>query len=118
MTSSDEEADDWMNSDRSKKTGRILKGRSGNPRGRPRKPKGDALPFELAQDILSAGAMAFDIVNKKTGRKERITGIQAMLKQLVIAGANGDKSAAKQYMTYVNNASRTRRPSTPSGKCT
>ena len=105
-TASDEEPDDWMNSDSSKKTGRILKGRSGNPRGRPRKSKGDVLPFELAQDILSAGAIEFDIVNKKTGRKEKVTGIQAMLKQLVISGANGDKSAAKQYMTYVNNAAR------------
>jgi len=99
--------DDWMNSDRSKKTGRILKGRSGNPRGRPRKTLGEALPFQLAQEILKAGAIEFDIVNKKTGRKEKVTGTQAILKQLVIAAANGDKSAAKQYMAYLNNAART-----------
>ena len=37
-TMEDEDPDDWMNSDRSKKTGRILKGRSLNPRGRPPKP--------------------------------------------------------------------------------
>jgi len=105
--SSDEEPDDWMNSDRSPKTGRILKGRSGNLHGRPKKPKGEALPFELAQAILAAGATEFEVVNKKTGRKEKVTGINAILKQLVIAGANGDKGAARQYMTYVNNAART-----------
>lgn len=104
---SDNDDDDWMNGDRSKKTGRILKGRSGNPRGRPHKAPGEALPFELAKEILKAGAIEFDIVNKKTGRKEKVTGTQAILKQLVVAAANGDKSAARQYMTYLNNASRT-----------
>lgn len=103
----DEDPDDWMNRNRSKKTGRILKGRSGNPKGRPPKPKGDTLPIELAEAILKIGATEFDIVNKKTGRKEKVTGIEAMLKQLVIAGANGDKSASKQYMTYAANAART-----------
>jgi hypothetical protein len=102
----DDDDDDWQNKDRSKKTGRILKGRSGNPRGRPPKAKGEALPFELAEEILKAGAIEFDIVNKKTGRKEKMTGTQAMLKQLVIAGANGDKGAAKQYIAYLNNAAR------------
>lgn len=108
MSATDQEdPDDWMNGPRSKKTGRILKGFSGNPGGRPSKPKNETLPFQLAQDILKAGSQEFEVINHKSGRKEKLTGVQAMLKQLVIAGAKGDKSAAKQYMAYINNAART-----------
>jgi hypothetical protein len=102
-----EEEDDWLNGKRSKKTGRFVKGRSGNTSGRPKKEKGETLPYELAQEILSAGAMEFEIVDKKTGKKQKLTALQVMLRQLAAAGANGDKTAAKQFVGYLNNASRT-----------
>jgi len=101
-----EDDDAWMEGDRSKKTGRFYKGRTGNPNGRPRKPKADTLPYELAKEVLAAGQHPID-VKDRGGRAKKLPALQVVLRQLSVAAAKGDKTAARLFMTYTNNAART-----------
>lgn len=100
----DDDDDDWLNNNRSKRTGRILKGRSGNPNGRPRK-KGESMPIDLAKQVLAAGETK--IQGMKNGRKHTFTAWEASLQQLAIAAAKGDKAALRLFTAHMARAADT-----------
>ena len=68
--------------------GRYLPGRSGNPRGRPPKPKRVLNESQLYEDILNA--MEEETVIIVNGKRYTVPNIVLVYKQLVRKGAAGD----------------------------
>lgn len=69
---------------------RFQKGRSGNPRGRP---KGSQSAAQLARRILNE-----KIVIKETGQRRMITRREAMLKQLAKKGVMADLRSIREVL--------------------
>lgn len=79
---------------------RFLKGRSGNPRGRPRGSKSE-IPYD---SVL--GQM---VTIREDGRERRVTAAEAFLLQLTQKGLAGDSAAARASMAAIEGA-REQRP--------
>lgn len=79
---------------------RFQKGRSGNPRGRPRGSRN-----EIPYDSL-LGQM---VTVREDGRERRVTAAEAFLLQLTQKGLAGDSSSARASMTALEEA-RSQRP--------
>lgn len=69
---------------------RFKKGRSGNPRGRPRKP--DTLQAIMLEEVTSK------VPIRENGRTKRVTPTHAMIKQLKAAGLSGDAKARRDWL--------------------
>ena len=82
-------------------TSRFQKGRSGNPRGRPRGRKNE-IPYD---SVL--GQM---VTIREDGRERRVTAAEAFLLQLTQKGLAGDSAAARASLTAIEEA-RGQRPS-------
>lgn len=83
------------------KTGRILKGSSGNYKGRPT--KSDMTPHDLSKAVLAASSFIVD-VKDQDGQPQRLPALEVILRQLAINAVKGDRASARLYMQYVNNA--------------
>ena len=75
---------------------RFQKGRSGNPKGRPRGALN--LATVLAQTLRER------VVVNENGRRKTITKMQAAVTQLVNRAASGDLTAVRQLMALVTSA--------------
>ncbi|MEJ0060845.1 MAG: DUF5681 domain-containing protein [Terricaulis sp.] len=101
----DDEPGEGKNANRSKKTGRFLEKQSGNLGGRPPKPKGAALPFEIAQEFMAAANIKLDITTK--GKREKISAREAASRQLALAAAKGDKTALRLFHAQLKESAAT-----------
>jgi hypothetical protein len=106
MNENTDHGDDWLDGARSSKTGRFNKGHSGNTKGRPPKPGAETMPYELAKEILKAGAFPIPVKDGE-GKSTTLPAFQVVLRQLAVAAAKGDKTAARLFVTYTNNAAHT-----------
>jgi hypothetical protein len=72
------------------------KGRSGNPKGRPRGTPNLATVLERA--------LREPVVINENGQRKKITKLQAAVKQLVNQAASGDLTALRHLIALVNSA--------------
>jgi hypothetical protein len=81
---------------RHSKTGRFLKGKTGNPYGRPKK----------AQSVGAAilGALSERVPVKENGRSKRVTKLEAAAKQMANRSASGDPRASKLALDLAQKA--------------
>jgi hypothetical protein len=86
------------------------KGKSGNPKGRPKKKPASASPGALGGGIVDRlSAMALDeatrLVTVREGNKtSEIPALQALIRTLFSAGAQGDMRAARQLLEIIAKA--------------
>jgi hypothetical protein len=78
------------------KSTQFQKGRSGNPKGRPRGTLNLATVLERT--------LRERVVVNENGRRKTITKLQAAIKQLVNQAASGDLAALRQLTALVNSA--------------
>jgi hypothetical protein len=78
------------------KNTQFQKGRSGNPKGRPRGTRNVATVLERTLREL--------VVINENGKRKTITKMQAAVKQLVNQAASGDLAAVRQLMALVTSA--------------
>lgn len=83
------------------KASRFVKGRSGNPKGRPK-----ARHRQLPYDTL-LGQM---VTIREDGRERRVTAAEAFLLQLTRKGLQGDSSAARSSLAAIETARASRGP--------
>ena len=90
------EAEEAVGYCRPPRAARFRPGQSGNPRGRPRRPR----------DFASIVARAFgEVVEaKENGRPTRMTKLEATVKQLVNRAAGGDQRAAQFLLPLLREA--------------
>lgn len=81
---------------------RFVKGRSGNPRGRPR-----SRHREIPYDTVLGQIVAI----RENGRERRVTAAEAFILQLTRKGLQGDSAAARASLAAIETA-RASRPST------
>lgn len=74
---------------------RFQKGRSGNPKGRPRNRRRD-IPYDYL-----LGQM---VTVREDGRERRVTAAEAFIMQLTKKGLAGDSAAARASLTAIENA--------------
>jgi hypothetical protein len=77
-------------------TGRFPKGKSGNPRGRPKKAP------SVGQAIL--GALNEKVAIKEQGKSRRVTKLEAAAKQMANKSASGDPRASKLALDLAQKA--------------
>ena len=77
------------------KATRFQKGRSGNPKGRPRNRRRDA-PYDAL-----LGQM---VTVREDGRERRVTAAEAFILQLTKKGLEGDSASARASLTAIENA--------------
>jgi hypothetical protein len=77
------------------------KGKSGNPRGRPRKRPRYAPdePLDFKRSLIAELQSKITIV--ENGKKKQITKMEAINKVLVARAAQGDKTAMRQLLSFV-----------------
>ena len=77
------------------------KGKSGNPRGRPRKRPRYAPdePLDFKRSLIAELQSEITIV--ENGKKKQITKMEAINKVLVARAAQGDKTAMRQLLSFV-----------------
>jgi hypothetical protein len=77
------------------------KGKSGNPRGRPRKRPRYAPdePLDFKRSLIAELQSKITIV--ENGKKKQITKMEAINKVLVVRAAQGDKTAMRQLLPFV-----------------
>ena len=85
-----------MSEPRNAKTGRFEKGKSGNPRGRPKKAP------TVGAAIL--GALNEKVPIKENGRSRRVTKLEAAAKQMANKSASGDPRASKLALDLAQRA--------------
>lgn len=90
---SDEGDQDEVGYGRPPKKHQFKKGRSGNPKGRPKGARG--LKTDLKAELTSLVAIT------ENGKTKKITKQQVVLKSLVAKAAKGDTKAASQVLTMV-----------------
>ena len=73
---------------------RFRKGRSGNPRGRPRG-RGRELPYEAV--------LGQKVIIRENGRERRVTAAEAFLLQLIKRGLDGDSAAARAAIAAIGD---------------
>jgi hypothetical protein len=83
--------------------GTYPKGVSGNPRGRPKKDRRIPNP-ETIRD-MQYDVAEFDMTLTINGKRHKVNLFQANLMTLAIAGAAGDKAAARSYLQHVQMCS-------------
>jgi hypothetical protein len=84
--------------------GQFPKGKSGNPKGRPRKKIRHSIPDPNRRAIFRIAERVVPVtINGKT---EELTLFEASVFQLGLQGAKGDKSAAKLFVEAVNRAAK------------
>lgn len=76
-------------------TTRFVKGRSGNPRGRPKK-RHRQVPYDTV-----LGQM---VTIREDGRERRVTAAEAFILQLTRKGLQGDSSSARASLTAIETA--------------
>jgi hypothetical protein len=86
------------------KSTRFEKGRSGNPRGRPRNTRRQ-IPYEAL-----LGQM---VTIREDGRERRVTAAEAFLLHLTKRGLEGDSAAARASLTAIEAARATARHTSP-----
>lgn len=84
---------------------RFQKGRSGNPKGRPRNRRRD-IPYD--------GVLGQMVTIREDGRERRVTAAEAFLLQLSQKGLAGDNAAARASLEAVEAARKTRGDDLPS----
>jgi len=80
---------------------RFVKGRSGNPRGRPRK-RHREIPYDTV-----LGQM---VTIREDGRERRVTAAEAFVLQLTRKGLQGDSSSARASLAAIETARASRSP--------
>ena len=95
MSSQETPAGDAVGYKKPPRSTRFAKGRSGNPRGRPRNRH-----REIPYDTL-LGQM---VTIREDGRERRVTAAEAFLLQLTRKGLQGDSAAARASLTAIENA--------------
>jgi Family of unknown function (DUF5681) len=80
---------------------RFRKGESGNPQGRPKKPKG---PPKKVMDVKQALIEALDLPVAITegGKKKEITRLEALARSCVMRAIQGDRTLAKLVLSLAN----------------
>jgi hypothetical protein len=95
MSDGTEEQREDVGYGRPPKATRFQKGRSGNPKGRPRNRR-----REIPYDIL-LGRM---VTVREDGRERRVTAAEAFILQLTKKGLEGDSASARASLTAIENA--------------
>ena len=77
------------------KATRFQKGKSGNPRGRPR---------NRHRDIPYDGLLGQIVTVREDGRERRVTAAEAFILQLTKKGLEGDSASARARLAAIENA--------------
>lgn len=77
------------------KSSRFQKGRSGNPKGRPRKKRSD-IPYD--------GLLGQMVTIREDGRERRVTAAEAFVLHLTKRGLEGDSAAARASLAAIETA--------------
>lgn len=83
---------------------RFVKGRSGNPRGRP-KSRHRVIPYDSVLGQI--------VTIREEGRERRVTAAEAFILQLTRKGLQGDSAAARASLTAIEAARATRQAAEP-----
>jgi hypothetical protein len=100
MTSEPEQRHEHVGYGSPPKTTRFQKGRSGNPKGRPRNRRRD-IPYDTL-----LGQM---VTVREDGRERRVTAAEAFIVQLTKRGLEGDSASARAGLAAIENARAVRR---------
>ena len=95
MSADTDERHEAVGYGRPPKSTRFKKGRSGNPRGRPRGHRRD-IPYDTL-----LGQM---VTVREEGRERRVTAAEAFVLQLTKKGLEGDSASARSSLTAIENA--------------
>lgn len=79
--------------------GTFASGASGNPKGRPKKDR--RIPHPDAVRDMQYDVAEFGMTVTINGKRHKVNLLQANLMTLAIAGAAGDKAAARSYLKHV-----------------
>jgi hypothetical protein len=100
MSADTDEHQEEVGYGRPPKATRFQKGRSGNPRGRPRNRRRD-IPYDTL-----LGQM---VTVREDGRERRVTAAEAFILQLTKKGLEGDSASARSSLAAIENARASRR---------
>jgi hypothetical protein len=92
-------SDDETNKTARRADGTFVRGASGNPKGRPKKDRRIPSP-EIMRD-MQYDVAEFGMTLTINGKRHKVNLLQANLMTLAIAGAAGDKAAARSYLKHV-----------------
>lgn len=95
MSANDDERHGEVGYGRPPKATRFQKGRSGNPKGRPRGRRRD-IPYDTL-----LGQM---VTVREDGKERRVTAAEAFILQLTKKGLEGDSASARASLTAIENA--------------
>lgn len=92
-------SDEDQEKPRRRADGTFPKGVSGNPRGRPKKDRRIPHPENIRD--MQYDVAEFGMTVTINGKRHKMNLLQANLMTLAIAGAAGDKAAARSYLNHV-----------------
>ncbi|HVR90387.1 MAG TPA: DUF5681 domain-containing protein [Novosphingobium sp.] len=101
MSGAQETSDEAVGYKRPPAATRFAKGRSGNPRGRPKNRRRD-IPYDTV-----LGQM---VTIREDGRERRVTAAEAFILQLTRKGLQGDSAAARSSLAAIETARASRAP--------